>query len=73
MENNKKKRIAIAAKVGIISVCVIFSTIFISGSVNNSYAVKNTTISPEEISVFKQNALYKAVYSNLIKCYSEIS
>ena len=73
MENNKKKRIAIAAKVGIISVCVIFSTIFISGSVNNSYAAKNTTISPKEISVFKQNALYKAVYSNLIKCYAEMN
>ena len=72
MENNKKKRIAIAAKVGIISACVIFSTIFISGSVNNSYAAKNT-ISPEEISVFKQNALYKAVYINLIKCYAEMT
>ena len=73
MENNKKKRIAIAAKVGIISACVIFSTIFISGSVNNSYATKNTTISPKDISVFKQNALYKALYINLIKCYAEMT
>ena len=72
MENSKKKKISIAAKVGIISVCVIFSTIFISGSVNNSYAVKNT-ISSEDISVFKQNALYKAVYINLIKCYAEMT
>ena len=72
MENSKKKKISIAAKVGIISACVIFSTIFISGSVNNSYAAKNT-ISPKEISVFKQNALYKAVYINLIKCYAEMT
>ena len=73
MENNKKKRISIATKVGIISACVIFSTIFISGSVNNSYAAKNTTISPEDISAFKQNVLYKALYINLIKCYAEMT
>ena len=72
MENSKKKKISIAAKVGIISACVIFSTIFISGSVNNSYAAKNT-ISSEDISVFKQNAFYKAVYINLIKCYAEMN
>ena len=56
--------------ISVIMICTLLVSIF-TCSVNNVHA-KKTNLSQEEISVLKQNILYKAIYANLIKCYSEM-
>lgn len=68
--NNKTKKFKMITKIGVIIIPVL-ALVFISTTlIGKASALENLT--DEQIGIRKQNVLYKAIYQNLKKCYTQM-
>ena len=69
--NCRTKRKWLIFKTGAISLSIIVAIVFAVGNIGKVHAVG--ALSSDDIGTYKQNVLYKAIYANLKKCYTQMS